>query len=171
MRTPNRHAGGARRGSGGERRTTTADRREQGRDRVSARPGVIDEAMIRVFSEGYCGLLGIELARRTGWALVVLAWEPCPGDEEDFAWFHVMCRTSDGTLVDVRGRRSLEEVREEWPDTECVRPITPSYIEECLVGIEYLTSARAARRLAASIAPLLIAGDFAEGQESLSATG
>lgn len=140
-------------------------------DRVSARPGVIDEAMISVFSEGYCGLLGIELARRTGWELVALAWEPCPGDDEDFAWFHVMCRTPDGALVDVRGRRSLEEVCEEWPDTECIRPITPSYIEECLGGIEYLTSARAARRLATSIAPQLISALPSGRWKDLSAAG
>lgn len=120
------------------------------------RPGVIDQAMIDVFTQGYCGLLGIALAERSGWELVALGWEPDDLDEPDFPWFHVMCRRPQGDLVDIEGVRTVGQVREEWRGIDCLRPISSTYIEDCLAASDLAPETEIARRLAASVADRLI---------------
>lgn len=64
------------------------------------------------FKNGDCWRLAIELHKRTGWPLWVLADE-C-SDEGVLGWFHVGVKHPDGRYVDIDGAQSFDELYDAW---------------------------------------------------------
>lgn len=70
-----------------------------------------DEDVISYFTEGQCGALAYELHKLTGWSLVAITDGPI--DSLDYSG-HVFVVNSDGLAVDIKGVRTIDEVKEDW---------------------------------------------------------
>lgn len=98
---------------------------------VAVTPGLLDEHAVRNYSTGGCAALALALHERTGWTVVAALW----GDDEEFwgaeeyaealddgvpnIWpSHVMVRTPDDDLLDIRGLRSYRQYNASFKDGE-----------------------------------------------------
>lgn len=70
-----------------------------------------DEDVIAYFTEGQCPALAYELHALKGWTIAMVSDQPA-GSDDYIA--HVFVIDSDGMAVDIKGRRSIDEVKEEW---------------------------------------------------------
>ena len=70
-----------------------------------------DEEVISYFSEGQCGALAWELHKLTGWTLAMISSSPVGSPNYTG---HVFVMDSEGMVIDIKGRRHLEEVQDEW---------------------------------------------------------
>jgi hypothetical protein len=71
-----------------------------------------DEDAIDYFTTGACQSLAYEIHKLTGWTLAMLSSSPA-GSPDYYA--HVFVIDSEGMVIDIAGRRKLEDVRNEWP--------------------------------------------------------
>jgi hypothetical protein len=70
-----------------------------------------DEEIINYFSEGQCGALAYELHKLTGWTLAMVS--SSPAGSPDYTG-HLFVMDSEGMVIDIKGRRTLEAVQDEW---------------------------------------------------------
>lgn len=70
-------------------------------------PAALTPAAIEAFTRGACGGLAIALHDATGWPLIEVGH--CDGLP-----LHFMVRHPDGHLVDIRGRHTDDDIRDEW---------------------------------------------------------
>jgi hypothetical protein len=70
-----------------------------------------DLDIIHYFSQSQCYALAYELHKLTGWSLVLISSEPA--GSPDYSG-HVFVVDSDGFAIDIKGKRTIEEVRSEW---------------------------------------------------------
>lgn len=70
-----------------------------------------DESAIEYFTHGQCGALAYEIHQLTGWSLGLISDQPV--GSPDYMG-HLFVFDSDGLVVDIKGRRTLDEVRDEW---------------------------------------------------------
>jgi hypothetical protein len=70
-----------------------------------------DEDIQSYFTEGQCPALAYELHKLTGWTLAMISSQPV-GSPDYMA--HVFVMDSDGMVIDIKGRRTLEDVKDEW---------------------------------------------------------
>lgn len=70
-----------------------------------------DPEVIEYFTVGQCGALAYELHKLTGWTLVLLSTLPV-GDRGLTG--HVFVIDSDGMAIDIKGKRTIDEIKEDW---------------------------------------------------------
>lgn len=70
-----------------------------------------DEETIAYFTEGQCHALAYELHKLTEWTIALLSDEPV--GSPDYMG-HVFIIDSDGMAIDIKGKRTLEEIKDEW---------------------------------------------------------
>ena len=70
-----------------------------------------NEEIISYFWEGQCPALAWELHKLTDWTIGMLSSSPV-GSPDYSA--HVFVFDSDGLAIDIKGRRSLETLKDEW---------------------------------------------------------
>lgn len=63
------------------------------------------------FTEGQCHALAYEVHKLTGWTIAMLS--DLPVGSPDYMG-HIFNIDSDGMAIDIKGRRSLETLKEEW---------------------------------------------------------
>lgn len=77
-----------------------------------------DPDTVAAYMEGDCHAFAVALARRTGWPLAALVDDGrryTPGS--DFPTIaHVVVRSPDDRLLDVRGRHRLDDLKAQYPD-------------------------------------------------------
>jgi hypothetical protein len=71
-----------------------------------------DEDAIDYFTTGACPALAYEIHKLTGWTIAMLSSSPVKSPDY-FA--HVFVMDSEGMVIDITGRRKLEDVQNEWP--------------------------------------------------------
>ncbi|MFI6513308.1 hypothetical protein ACIBCT_37380 [Streptosporangium sp. NPDC050855] len=76
-----------------------------GHERLTVRPGVVDEAAIELYAYSSCVVLARALHWRTGWPLALLE---VPGPP--WRWAHVGVITPAGDVLDIYGIRPVEQV-------------------------------------------------------------
>ncbi len=96
-----------------------------------------DEEVLHYFLEGQCHALAYELHKLTGWSLVLLSSSPV--GSPDYMG-HMFVMDSDAYVIDIRGRRQLQEVQEEWYFCSHLhRFFSLKEFEEEMLGWDYLT--------------------------------
>lgn len=70
-----------------------------------------DEDVIDYFSLGQCPALAYEIHKLTDWTIAMLSDHPV-GNPDYMA--HIFIIDSSGFAIDIKGRRTLEEVKSEW---------------------------------------------------------
>lgn len=70
-------------------------------------PGVIDDAAVAAFTNGWCWALAAQIERSTSWPMVVLG--ASNGD-----WLHAGCRRSDGLIADIEGIWGPRQWQQRW---------------------------------------------------------
>jgi hypothetical protein len=70
-----------------------------------------DEDVITYFTLGQCGALAYEIHKLTGWTTALLSNLPV-GDPSLSG--HVFNIDSDGMAIDIKGKRTLEAIKEDW---------------------------------------------------------
>lgn len=70
-----------------------------------------DEDIQSYFVEGQCGALAYELHKLRGWSLGLISDHPV--GSQDYMG-HLFVFDSEAMVIDIRGRRTLDEVKEEW---------------------------------------------------------
>lgn len=70
-----------------------------------------DQDIIEYFTEGQCHALAYELHKLRGWSLVMVSDQPA--GSPDYLG-HIFVVDSDAMAIDIKGRRTLEELQEEW---------------------------------------------------------
>jgi len=70
-----------------------------------------DEDVIAYFTEGQCPALAYEIHKLTGWTIAMISDNPA-GSPDYMA--HVFVMDSDAMAIDIRGRRSLDVMKDEW---------------------------------------------------------
>jgi hypothetical protein len=70
-----------------------------------------DEDTIAYFTEGQCGALAYEIHKLTGFSLGLIS--SLPVGSEDYMG-HLFVFNPDGLVIDIRGVRTLEDVKDEW---------------------------------------------------------
>jgi hypothetical protein len=70
-----------------------------------------DEDVITYFTEGQCPALAYEIHKLTGWTIAMVSDYPAGSP-----WYmgHVFVIDSDGMAIDIKGKRSIEDVQNEW---------------------------------------------------------
>lgn len=63
------------------------------------------------FTHGQCPALAYEIHKLKGWTLAMLSSEPV--GSPDYMG-HVFVIDSDAYAIDIKGRRSLEDIKDEW---------------------------------------------------------
>lgn len=70
-----------------------------------------DESVISYFTEGQCGALAYEIHILTGWTIALLSDGPV-GSPNYMG--HLFVIDSDAYAIDIKGRRQLADVQDEW---------------------------------------------------------
>lgn len=70
-----------------------------------------DEDVIHYFTRGQCPALAFELHKLTDWSIVMVSDRPA-GSPDYFA--HVFVMDSNAMAIDIKGRRTFEDLKEEW---------------------------------------------------------
>lgn len=70
-----------------------------------------DEDVISYFVNGQCHALAYELHKITGWTLALISDQPV--GSPDYMG-HIFNIDSDGMAIDIKGRREIEELKDEW---------------------------------------------------------
>jgi hypothetical protein len=70
-----------------------------------------DEDVIAYFTEGACPSLAYEIHKLTGWTIAMVS--DCPAGSPDYM-AHVFIINSDGMAIDIKGLRTIDEVKAEW---------------------------------------------------------
>lgn len=70
-----------------------------------------DEDIISYFTEGQCPALAYELHKLRDWSLLMVSDHPV--GSPDYLG-HIFVVDSDGMAIDIKGRRTIAEVQEEW---------------------------------------------------------
>lgn len=74
---------------------------------ASLTPGVVDDAAVAAFTNGWCWALAAQIERATSWPMVVLG--ASNGD-----WLHAGCRRNDGQIIDIEGIWSARQWQHRW---------------------------------------------------------
>ena len=74
---------------------------------ASLTPGVVDDAAVAAFTNGWCWALAAQIERATSWPMVVLG--ASNGD-----WLHAGCRRNDGQIIDIEGIWSARQWQYRW---------------------------------------------------------
>lgn len=70
-----------------------------------------DEDIIAYFTEGQCPALAYEVHMLTGWTIAMVSDQPV-GSPDYLA--HVFIINSEGMAIDIKGLRTLEDIKDEW---------------------------------------------------------
>lgn len=70
-----------------------------------------DEEIEDYFTHGQCPALAYELHKLTGWTIAMISDKPV-GSPDYMA--HVFVINSDGMAIDIKGERSIEDIKDEW---------------------------------------------------------
>ena len=70
-----------------------------------------DQDDISYFTQGACPNLAYEIHKLTGWTLAMVSSQPA-GSPDYLA--HVFIIDSEGMAIDIKGRRLVSEIQDEW---------------------------------------------------------
>lgn len=70
-----------------------------------------DEDDIQYFTQGACMHLAYEIHMLTGWTIAMVS--SSPAGSPDYLG-HIFIIDSDGMAIDIRGRRPIEDLKDEW---------------------------------------------------------
>lgn len=71
----------------------------------------VDSDIVSYFTEGQCMALGYELHLLTEWSIVMVS--DAPAGSPDYLG-HVFVVDSEGMAIDIKGRRPLAELQQDW---------------------------------------------------------